>query len=88
MTGVERCRRDKGRQHGARALFEGLESAETVFADERTALFVEDRDPTTANEKAPFAPDAVIESCFARTQHAIAKRSDHKVMSQVPIMTL
>ena len=55
----------------------------TPFTAERTAIFIEDNDFTTANEKAPFAVKAVVQSCLLLKDRTFTKRPNDKLVPGV-----
>ena len=55
----------------------------TPFTAERTAIFIEDNDFTTANEKTPFAVKAVVQSCLLLKDRTFTKRPNDKLVPGV-----
>ena len=79
-VGVGQRRRYESFEYRTRAFREGIESPKTFFADDRTSIFVEDRDRAPADHEAPLASHAVVEPRRAPKQFAVTLRSDHEVV--------
>ncbi len=79
-SSAERSRRDESLEYGAWASFEGSESAATLATAERIPVFIEDRDFATANKKAPFAADAIVQSCLLLKDRMLTKRPNNKLV--------
>ncbi len=79
-VGVGQRRRHESLEYRTRAFCEGIGSPKAFVADDRTSIFVENRDRAPADHEAPFASDAVIEPRRPSKQIALTPRSDHKVV--------
>ena len=67
-------------EHRARTFLEGFESAETLVAAQRTAVLIKNRNFAAANQKAPFAADAVVDSCLLLKYRKLKNGSNNELM--------
>jgi len=68
-------------------LRESIEAPEAFFTDDRdfvlrAFIFVQHRDPAPANQKAPFASDAVVKPRRPAKQFAVTLRSDYEIVPE------
>jgi hypothetical protein len=75
-------------EDGTRPLLEGVKSVEAFDPGEWITALVEHCDLAPADQKTPFAPNAVVKSGFTLRQRAVAHRTDHKLVPKASVAAL
>lgn len=71
-------------ESGAGPFFQRLEALRALRSRHRIAVFVEYDYLPLADEKAPFAADAVVQSGFTAEDRTLALRADDELVSEKP----